>query len=70
MVNCLTEQREAARRDESKSGRRNLSLKTGWQGWAKRAAARAGNSIADHPAASLGAAVAVGLAVGWWVKRR
>jgi ElaB/YqjD/DUF883 family membrane-anchored ribosome-binding protein len=70
MINHLRKQRDSARQAERKGRRRGLASEADWQDWAKQAATRAGNFIAAHPAASLGAAVALGLAVGWWVKRR
>lgn len=37
---------------------------------AKQAISQAGAFIAAHPAAALGAAVLVGVTIGWWVKRK
>ena len=70
MVDRLSKELYSARQAERKGRRRGRSAEADWQDRAKQAATRAGNFIAAHPAASLGAAVALGLAVGWWVKRR
>jgi ElaB/YqjD/DUF883 family membrane-anchored ribosome-binding protein len=70
MINHLRNEPDPARQAERTCRRRGLLLEADWQDRAKQAATRAGNFIAAHPVASLGAAVALGLAVGWWVKRR
>ena len=70
MINRIREEPDSARQAEQERRLRGLTSEANWQDWAKQAATRAGNFIAAHPVASLGAAVALGLAVGWWVKRR
>jgi ElaB/YqjD/DUF883 family membrane-anchored ribosome-binding protein len=70
MINRLRNELDAARQTEQEFRPRGLTSEANWQDRAKQAATWAGNFIAAHPAASLGAAVAFGLAVGWWVKRR
>ncbi|NLS94723.1 MAG: hypothetical protein GXX96_21420 [Planctomycetaceae bacterium] len=37
---------------------------------ARQTLARGGAFIADHPLAALSVAVAVGMTLGWWVKRK
>jgi ElaB/YqjD/DUF883 family membrane-anchored ribosome-binding protein len=69
MINHLRKELDSGRQAERECQRRCHS-ETDWQERAKQAATWAGNFIAAHPVASLGAAVALGLAVGWWVKRR
>jgi ElaB/YqjD/DUF883 family membrane-anchored ribosome-binding protein len=49
---------------------RGVPSEADWQERAKEAASWAGNFIATHPIASLSAAVVLGMAIGWWVKRR
>jgi ElaB/YqjD/DUF883 family membrane-anchored ribosome-binding protein len=68
MINRLRNDWDSARRAETT--RRGLSSQTDWQDRAKQAVAWAGDFVAAHPIASLGAAVVLGLAVGWWVKRK
>ena len=70
MINHLSKELDSERQAERKRRPRGLTSEADWQDRAKQAAAWAGNFIAAHPVASLGAAVALGLAVGWWVKRR
>jgi ElaB/YqjD/DUF883 family membrane-anchored ribosome-binding protein len=37
---------------------------------AKKWSAKARTLVVEHPGPALGAALALGLAIGWWVKRR
>ncbi len=39
-------------------------------GQAKRVAARLENFVTGRPAMALGVAIAAGIALGWWVKRK
>lgn len=70
MINRLRDELDSARQAERPGRQRALGSDADWQDQAKQAAALAAEFIAAHPVASLSAAVAVGLAIGWWVKRR
>lgn len=70
MIDHLRNELDSARQAEQECSPRGVASKADWQAQAKQAATQAGNFIAAHPVASIAAAVAIGLAVGWWVKRK
>ncbi|MHB8903467.1 MAG: hypothetical protein ACYC6Y_32280 [Thermoguttaceae bacterium] len=47
-----------------------LSSAEEYEARAKQAVARAGELIAGYPVAALATAVLLGVALGWWVKRK
>ncbi len=53
-----------------REGRNEAAAESPWKEQAKEALAQTGAIIATHPVAALSAAIVVGMAIGWWVKRR
>ncbi len=70
MIDRISKHLGSAFDTAGREGRNESAEDDPWKEQAKEAFAQAGVLIATHPVAALTTAIVVGIAIGWWVKRR